>query len=143
MAPILMTVPRGSFEDLTPGALEARLRELAERLAGAAAFDDLDVHHLLDLLTRRTPLLRHEYDQGTLDRVLAGDPRPAAWLLPAGQSNEATRHTAALRVWSVPEALRSCGDKCLYDVGVAGRTVYRGLPLQEIGPRSYDLAGQV
>ncbi|HYV17660.1 MAG TPA: AAA family ATPase [Verrucomicrobiae bacterium] len=138
-----MTVPRGSFEDLTPGALEARLRELADRLAGAAAFDDLDVRHLLDLLTRRTPLLRHEYDHGTLDRVLSGDPRPAAWLLPAGQSNEATRDAAALRVWSVPEALRSCGDKCLYDVGVAGRTTYRGLQLQEIGPRSYDLAGQV
>jgi len=138
-----MKVPRGSFEDLTPGALEARLRELAERLAGAAAFDDLDVRHLLDLLTRRTPMLRHEYDQGTLDRVLSGDPRPAAWLLPAGPANDATRDVAALRVWSVPEALRSCGDKCLYDVGVAGRTTYRGLPLQEIGPRSYDLAGQV
>ncbi|HEV8200749.1 MAG TPA: AAA family ATPase [Candidatus Polarisedimenticolia bacterium] len=123
--------------------MEARLRELAERLAGSAAFDDLDVRHLLDLLTRRTPLLRREYDQGTLDRVLAGDPRPAAWLLPAGQSSDATRNAAALRVWSVPEALRSCGDKCLYDVGVAGRTTYRGLPLQEIGPRSYDLAGQV
>src|SRR6185295_10858942 len=33
--------------------------------------------------------------------------------------------------------------KCLYDVGVAGRTTHRGLQLQEIGPRSYDLAGQV
>jgi hypothetical protein len=138
-----MTVPGGSFEDLTPGALEARLREVAERLAGANTFDDLDVRHLLDVLTRRTPLLRREYDQGTLDRVLAGDPRPAAWLLPASPPTESTRETAALRVWSVPEALRSCGDKCLYDVGVAGRTTYRGLPLQEIGPRSYDLAGQV
>ncbi|HET8947268.1 MAG TPA: AAA family ATPase [Candidatus Polarisedimenticolia bacterium] len=138
-----MTIARGSFEDLTPGALEARLREVADRFAGAAAFDDLDVRHLLDLLTRRTPLLRRDYDQGTLDRVLSGDPRPAAWLLPAGPPNDATREAAALRVWSVPEALRSCGDKCLYDVGVAGRTVYRGLPLQEIGPRSYDLAGQV
>jgi Cdc48 subfamily AAA family protein/ClpA/ClpB-like protein len=138
-----MTVPGGSFEDLTPAALEARLRELADRLSGTTAFDDLDVRHLLDLLTRRTPLLRHEYDPGTLDRVLAGDPRPAAWLLPAGHPNEATREAAALRVWSVPEAFRSCGDKCLYDVGVAGRTSYRGLPLQEIGPRSYDLASQV
>jgi hypothetical protein len=139
-----MMVPGGSFEDLTPGALEARLRELAERLAGSTVFDELDVRHLLDLLTRRTPLLRREYDPGTIDRILAGEVRPVAWLPPAGAPGDPPREAAtALRVWSVPEALRSCGDKCLYDVGVAGRTTYRGLPLQEIGPRSYDLAGQV
>ncbi|HZN02074.1 MAG TPA: AAA family ATPase [Candidatus Polarisedimenticolia bacterium] len=138
-----MMVPGSAFEDLTPEAIEARLRALADRLVGSSAFDELDLRHLLDLLTQRTPLLRQEYDPGTLDRVLAGDPRPAAILLPAALAPEHPRDEAALRAWSVPESLRACGDKCLYDVGVAGRMTYRGLPLQEIGPRSYDLAGQV
>jgi len=138
-----MMIPGGPFEELSPKAIEARLRELAERL-GATSFDELDLRHLLELLTRRTPLLRNDYDPGTLDRVLAGDPRPSSLLLPVGAlASEAPRDEAALRAWNVPESLRVCGDKCLYDVGVAGRMTYRGLPLQEIGPRSYDLAGQV
>ena len=138
-----MMIPGGPFEDLTPEAIEARLRELADRLGGSTSFDELDLRHLIDLLTQRTPLLRQEYDPGTLDRVLAGDPRPAAILLPAALVPEHPRDAAALRAWSVPESLRACGDKCLYDVGVAGRKTYRGLALQEIGPRSYELAGQV
>ena len=139
-----MMIPGGTVEDLSPEAIEARLRALADQLAGSASFDELDLRHLLDLLTQRAPLLRQEYDHGTLDRVLAGDKRPASLLLPAGTlTPDQPRDAAALRVWTVPESLRACGDKCLYDVGVAGRKTYRGLPLQEIGPRSYDLAGDV
>ena len=139
-----MMIPGGTFEDLTPEAIEARLRALADRLAGSTSFDELDIRHLLDLLTQRAPLLKAEYDPGTIDRVLSGDRRPAALLLPAGAlTPDQPRDAAALRAWTVPESLRACGDKCLYDVGVAGRMTYRGLPLHEIGPRSYDLAGEV
>jgi MoxR-like ATPase len=128
------------FETFTDEDLAARLRQLTSQLPGGVAVDDLELRHLLDLLLHSTSILRDDYDARTLDRILVGS-RPVERALPEWLAGEDTERRA-LTVWSVPDALKACGDKCLYDVGLAGRTTFRGRPLQEVGPRSYEMAGQ-
>lgn len=130
------------FETFTDEDLEARLRQLTAQLPSGVAFDDLELRHLLDLLLHSTSILRGEYDARTLDRILVGGARTVERALPEWLASGDDAERRALTVWSVPDALKVCGDKCLYDVGLAGRTTYRGRPLQEVGPRSYELAGQ-
>jgi hypothetical protein len=130
------------FETFTDEDLEARLRQLTSQLPGGVVFDDLELRHLLDLLLHSSSILRGEYDARTLDRILVGGARPVERALPEWLASGDDAERRALTVWSVPDALKACGDKCLYDVGLAGRTTYRGRPLQEAGPRSYELAGQ-
>jgi MoxR-like ATPase len=74
---------------------------------------------------------------------MLGERPPAALLLDDSQAGSPGRGGRSFRAIGVPDTLRSTGDRCLYDVGLAGRTAFRGIPLQEVGPRSYDLAGQV
>jgi MoxR-like ATPase len=130
------------FETFTDEDLEARLRQLTSQLPGGVAVDDLELRHLLDLLLHSSSILRGDYDARTLDRILVGGSRPLERALPEWLASGDDAERRALAVWSVPDALKACGDKCLYDVGLAGRTTYRGRPLQEVGPRSYELAGQ-
>jgi AAA domain (Cdc48 subfamily)/C-terminal, D2-small domain, of ClpB protein len=132
----------GMFEAFTDEDLEARLRQLTSQLPGGVAVDDLELRHLLDLLLHSSSILRDEYDARTLDRILVRGARPVERALPEWLAVGDDAERRALTVWSVPDALKACGDKCLYDVGLAGRTTYRGRSLQEIGPRSYEMAGQ-
>ncbi len=128
---------------LTPEAFEARLRSLSQAILGDAGVDDLEVRHLLEILTRSSLLLREGYDPGTLGRILAGERRPAS-LLEALQRKASDRPDGRrLGTSGVPDVLKSFGDKCLYDVGLAGRQTFRGIDLAALGPRSYSLASQV
>ncbi len=101
------------------------------------------MRHLLEILSRSSLLLDDAYDPGTLDRILSKDSRPTTLLqdLPAhgAESTEERR----FRVLSVPDLLKTYGDRCLYDVGLAGRRRYRGVDLNALGPRSYGLASEV
>ena len=128
---------------LGPEAMEKRLRSLAAKIAGGVSVDDLEFRHLLDLLRNPHLLLRDDYDPATLDRIMLRERPPTALLLEEGPSGAPSYGGRSLRALSVPDTLRSTGDRCLYDVGLAGRTAFRGISLQELGPRSYELAGHV
>jgi len=128
---------------LGPDAIEERLRFLAAEIAGGVAVDDLEFRHLIDLLRNPLLLLRDDYDAATLDSIMLGERRPTALLLEESPAGPQARGGRSLRALTIPDTLRSTGDKCLYDVGLAGRTVFRGIPLQELGPRSYELASKV
>ncbi len=128
---------------LSAEALEERLRSLARTFFGAAGVDDLELRHLLEILSRSSLLLDDVFDPGTLDRILSKDSRPNMLLqdLPPRGSDGAENRR--FRVWSVPDLLKTYGDRCLYDVGLAGRRRYRGIDLNALGPRSYGLASEV
>lgn len=128
---------------LTPDALEERLRSLAQAVLGDLGVDDLEMKHLLEIMTRSSRLLREGYDPRTLDRIRTGGRQPASLLETVPRGGGEAREERPFRSLNVPDVLRTCGDKCLYDVGFAGRTTFRGFDLQELGPRSYALASRV
>ncbi len=128
---------------LTPDVLEERLRSLAQDVLGDLGVDDLEMKHLLEIMTRSSRLLREGYDPRTLDRILSGARQPASLLETVPWSGGEAREERPFRIINVPDVLRNCGDKCLYDVGFAGRTTFRGFDLQDLGPRSYSLASRV
>ncbi|HEU4400802.1 MAG TPA: AAA family ATPase [Candidatus Polarisedimenticolia bacterium] len=131
-----------TLEPLTPDLLASRIRSLACSIAGEVGVDDLEMRHLLEILTRSSLLLTEGYDSGMLDRILSHEPRLASLLEPM-KFGGAPQEERLMRVLNLPDALRTCGDKCLYDVGLAGRTTFRGVDLQDLGPRSYSLASRV
>jgi MoxR-like ATPase len=128
---------------LTTEAVEARLRALAQVLLGEIGVDDLEMRHLLEILTRSSPLLTEEYDPGTMDRILSGERRSAGLLDTLTQAGGDRETHRLSRVLNVPDVLRTYGDRCLYDVGLAGRDRFRGIDLKELGPKSYSLASRV
>lgn len=131
------------FDSLDPGGLENRIRSLAQEVMGADGVDDIEMRHLLEIVTKSPLLLREGYDSETLDRILWGEKHPALLLGAGYRAGIALPDEQMARLYEVPDVLRHYGDKCLYDVGLAGRESFRGIDLSDLGPRAYSLAGQV
>jgi MoxR-like ATPase len=139
-----MTVGIPPFgEPLSPEEIESRLRSLAEGATVDPGLDELEMRYLLEVLMRSSLLLGEGYDSRTLDRIFAGERQPSVLLETLDARAGGAREDQLLRAWSVPDVLRTYGDKCLYDVGLAGRTIFRGIDLSDLGPRSYGLASRV
>ena len=137
----MSSTPPSFAEPLSPEEIESRLRSLAEGALADPGLDELEMKYLLEILMRSSLLLNEGYDSATLDRIFAGERQPSVLIDPR---NTAARDEAQLvRIWSVPDRLKTYGDKCLYDVGLAGRTIFRGIDLADLGPRSYGLASRV
>ncbi len=137
------TLETSDKRPLPPEGLEERLRSLARTVLGATGVDDLELKHLLEILTRSSLLLNDVYDPVTLGRILEVERRPSALIEPLAGIGGESEEDRRFRLWGVPDLLRTCGDKCLYDVGLAGRRSFRGFDLTTLGPRSYSLASQV
>lgn len=128
-------------EPLSPEEIESRLRSLAEGAPVDPGLDELEMKYLLEILMRSSLLLREGYDSATLDRIFAGERQPSVLIDPRDTASSGEEQL--VRIWSVPDRLKTYGDKCLYDVGLAGRTIFRGIDLSDLGPRSYGLASRV
>ncbi len=139
----MVKIERPGTPPLAPEALEERLKALSRTVLGDVGVDDLELKHLREILTRTSLLLSEVYDPGTLGRILSGERRPAVLLETLESGAFDLQGGRRLPVWSVPDTLRTYGDKCLYDVGLAGRRRFRGVDLKSLGPRSYSLASQV
>ena len=131
------------LEAMTPDDLKARLRALAQVSFSEAGVDDLELKHLIEILRRSSLLLLEGYDPGTMDRILSGEQRPVSLLERLGGGVGDAGGARLSRLIDVPDLLRTYGDRCLYDVGLAGRHTYRGIELKDLGPRSYVLASRV
>jgi MoxR-like ATPase len=132
-----------TFETLEAGSLESRLRDLAGVVAGDEGIDELEMRHLLEILTRSSLLIRNAFDPETLSRLLEGELRPASLFGPEYRGGSDLSEERLLHLWKVPDTLRNYGDKCLYDVGLAGLTSIRGFALEDLGPRAYNLTSRV
>ena len=128
-------------EPLSPEEIESRLRSLAEGALADPGLDELEMKYLLEILMRSSLLLTEGYDSATLDRIFAGERQPSVLIDP--RDTAARDEAQMVRAWSVPDLLKTYGDKCLYDVGLAGKTIFRGIDLSDLGPRSYGLASRV
>jgi len=135
--------PRPPLEDLNQERLEARIRELAQRLFADKRVDDLETWHLVQVVEHCSRAISDIYRTVNLDQILRGTvqrPQNLEELLPAVSKFSAR---PLRRVTRVPDELRGIGDRCLYDIGMAGVKDYRGLSLETLGVRSYRMAADI
>jgi hypothetical protein len=121
-----------------------RIREAARRLKPDYRIDEIELCHLVDVVTNHALLLNDLYAEHRLDQILGADPvtmMQSVTELSRHEEDLAADTLAHLR--RIPEDVRVVGDKCLYDVGLFGRHEYRGLDLKQLGIRCYTLASEV
>jgi MoxR-like ATPase len=138
-----MSMPQfPAIEDISQAHLEARIRDVARRLFAGENVDDLETWHLAQVVEHCSRAISDIYRKANLEQILRGDATRAKAL--EGILGLAPDDGKPLRrVIRVPDELRGIGDRCLYDVGMAGVRDYRGLSLEILGVRSYRLAADI
>ena len=139
-----MSIANGTtIEDVSGGRIEARIREVARRLFADQNVDDLETRHLAQVVEHCSRAISDVYRTADLDQILRGETtRPES---PEDLLNRisGSARTPLRRVTRVPEDLKEVGDRCLYDIGMAGVTDYQGLSLETLGIRSYRMAAEI
>ncbi len=131
------------LEDLDQKRLEARIRDLSRRFFAGRRVDDLETWHLVQVVEHCSRAISDVYRTVDLEQILRGSVRRPQelqdLLAPESKSTSGPLH----RVTRVPDEVRSIGDRCLYDVGMAGVKDYQGLSLEKLGVRSYQMAADI
>lgn len=126
------------FRTMAAERLEEELQAAAS-LTGMAPLPKDDLQHLSQVLTSQplvsTPLTELIRQLEPVDSQLAH----ALRLLAASQVDADSMH----RLLAVPDHMRSIGDKCLFETGIARTTAPRGLDIEELGRRSYERAARI
>jgi hypothetical protein len=125
-------------------ALEARLRDAVTSASNGGSFDDIELEHLIRVVSRCSVLLGDIYARDTVGLILTGDPRRAVGLIrelppPFGR----LPGSAVPRVPRLPDDVRVVADKCLFDLGMSGLERIHGILLADLGPRAYRLASEL
>lgn len=138
-----MENPKPPLEDLDQKRLEARIRDLSRRFFAGRRVDDLETWHLVQVVEHCSRAISDVYRTVDLEQILRGSVRRPQdlqdLLAPESKSASGPLH----RVTRVPDEVRSIGDRCLYDVGMAGVRDYQGLSLEKLGVRSYQMAADI
>lgn len=132
------------IETLDVADLEARLREVARRLVPERVMDDLEVRHLLRVITECSLLLTDVYSEERIARIM----QPERGFLARLVDNLIDRQNrgegeALFRVRRLPDDVRLVGDKALFDLSLLGKRSVWGYDLAEVGSRAYRMAGEV
>ena len=132
------------IEGIDDKNLEARLREAARAASPDRPVDDLELRHLMRVVTACSLLRTDVYSEDRVARILS----PDRALLPAivGKLIEEERqgHGEVLyRIRRLPEDVRRVGDKALFDAGLLGLRKVHGIDLADLGARAYLAASEV
>jgi MoxR-like ATPase len=139
-----MTGATGStIEDVSQEGLEARIREVAKRLFSDQTFDDLETWHLAQVIEHCSKAISDIYRTVNLEQILRGDALKPTSLEDLQKVISPGSRKPLRRVTRVPGELKGIGDRCLYDIGMAGVRDYRGLSLATLGVRSYRMAAEI
>jgi len=132
------------IEAMDQAHLEARLREIASSTPGATWLGDLELRHLVRVVTECSLLLTDVYSEARIDRIMkperAGLSRLVHRLIARERRGEGE---VFYRVRRLPDDVRVVGDKALFDLGVLGRSRVKGYDLSDLGSRAYRMAGEV
>jgi len=134
---------QNAIEDLNRGRLEARIREIARRLFSEQNLDDLEARHLARVVEHCSRTLSNVYLPATLDQILRGEAARPESPEDVMKAVSGGGRSPLRRVTRVPEGLKEVGDRCLYDIGMAGVRAYHGLSLETLGIRSYRMAADI
>lgn len=137
-------VPPGrSVEPFDAGTLELRVREAARALFPDHVFDDLEVRHLIRVVTECSLLLTDVYSPDRLARIMSPDRGFLFGVVGRLIEQERLGQGEVLyRVRRLPDDARVVGDKALFDLGLLGMRQIKGYDLEDLGSRAYRLAGE-
>ena len=131
------------IESLEWSALEARLRDAARGRFPDRVMDDLEVHHLMRVVTDCALLLADVYSEERIARVLRRGPTPGAGLSERLAEDAPEGAELVARVRRLPDDVRVVGDKALFDHGLRGLRRVKGYDLVELGVQAYRRAGEL
>ncbi len=134
--------PQGRIESVDRTELEARLREVARAFLPDRIMDDLEVGHLVRVITECSMLLTDVYSEERIARIV----RPKRGFL-SGLVEKLIRKQKAegqglLQIRRLPDEVRLVGDKALFDLGLLGRRQVKGYDLADLGALAYQRAGE-
>jgi MoxR-like ATPase len=131
------------IEPIDPEHLETRVREIAGRIFPNRLMDDLEVHHLMRVITECSLLLTDVYSDERIARIM--NPDPGLLLGLVDQLIERQREgegEVLYRIRRLPYDVRLVGDKALFDLGLRGLREVKGYDLAQLGSRAYRRAGE-
>jgi hypothetical protein len=132
------------IEPIDPESLEARVREIAERVAPKRLMDDLEVRHLMRVITECSLLLTDVYSEDRIARIMSPDPKLLSGLVDHLIERQREGEGEVLyRIRRLPHDVRVVGDKALFDLGLRGLREVKGYDLAQLGSRAYRRAGEV
>jgi hypothetical protein len=134
---------RGPVEPLDRDALERRLREVARVVAPEHTVDDLEMRHLMRVVSECSLLLTDVYSEQRIARIMHPDRGVVSGLVRRLLEEERTGGEVLYRVRRLPDDVRLVGDKALFDLGLLGLRRVKGYDLADLGARAYRVAGQV
>lgn len=127
-----------------PEALKARLRLAARGLAPERFVDDLEVDHLIRVVTECSMMLSDVYSEERLARIMHPERGFLRTLVERLVDQERKDQGEVLyRVRRLPDDVRVIGDKALFDLGLSGRQKVKGYDLNEVGARAYKMAAEL
>ncbi|HEX6853525.1 MAG TPA: AAA family ATPase [Candidatus Polarisedimenticolaceae bacterium] len=131
------------IEGIDDKNLEARLREAARTASPDRPVDELELRHLMRVVTACSLLRTDVYSEDRIARIMT----PDRTLLPSlvGRLIEEERRgdgEVLYRVRRLPEDVRRVGDKALFDAGLLGLRQVHGIDLAELGARAYLAASE-
>lgn len=125
-------------------ALEACLRDAARGLDPGRVMDDLEVTHLIRVVTECSLLLTDVYSEERIARIMHPERGFLTSLVDRLILQERRGEGEALyRVRRLPDDVRVVGDKALFDSGLLGLHSVKGYDLAELGARAYRTAAAV
>jgi len=130
------------IESLDRHELEARLRDAARGLFPERLIDDLEVRHLIRVLTECPGVPGDPYSEKRLEPVIRQSPpryNVLDSLLELGTTGEESFH----RVCRLPDEVRIVGDRALFDHGLLGLQRVRGYDLVDLGAQAYRRAAEL
>jgi hypothetical protein len=132
------------IDDLDQHGLEQRLRDAARTLDSQRVMDDLEVRHLVRVITECSLLLSDVYSEQRISRIMHPERGFLNNLIDQLIDQERRDDGEVLyRVRRLPDDVRVIGDKALFDLGLSGQQHVKGYDLEELGVRAYRVAGEV
>src|SRR5213593_4647765 len=138
-----MTGSRPPLEELSGGRLESKIRDLARRFFADQKVDELETWHLARVVEQCSRAISDVYRKVNLHQIMRGEVQRPPTLEDLLREDAAHGPRPFRWLTRVPEELRGVGDRCLYDIGMAGVRDYRGLSLEALGIRSYRMAAEI
>ena len=135
--------PGGSVAPSDAEYLETALRDAARALCPDQLMDDLEVRHLVRVISECSLLLTDVYSAERIARIMSRD-RGILVQLASRLVEPVFPDSGDLlyRVRSLPDDVRVVGDKALFDHGLLGLKRVKGYDLEDLGSRAYRIASE-
>ena len=137
--------PRRRITSLDREVLERLLRDTARGLYPDRVMDDIEVRHLMRVVTECSMLLGDVYSDERISRILHPGFGGLGGLLErlAEETWTGDEEEVLRRVRRLPGDARVVGDKALFDHGLQGLREVKGYDLVRLGAQAYRRAGEV